>query len=279
MVPSMRLLAWPLTNVGNVRSHNEDSYLIDDELGLYVVADGMGGHAGGAHASQCCVEVVSSVVRRGLRGMSSLAEGQRTAAIHDLLAAAASEASAAIYDEGQRNSMLNGMGTTLCGMLFYESRCHIVHVGDSRCYLFRQGSSRQLTNDHSWLNEQVQAGLLTPEEAELSDLKHIITRSVGFEREVNADLISVNVSPGDSLLVCSDGLSNYFETEEFGQLVRDHYSDELPQRVTDLALERGGEDNITVIVVSVTNGVDVRLSAKPAESMRRPMGADTIPPV
>ena len=275
----MRVQAWPLTNVGNVRSHNEDSFLIDDELGLYLVADGMGGHAGGAHASQCCVEVVASVVKRGLRGLGHLAEGQRTAAIHDLLAAAASEASASIFDEGQRNSMLHGMGTTLCGMLFYRSRCHIVHVGDSRCYLFRQGSSRQLTNDHSWLNEQVQAGLLTPEEAELSDLKHIITRSVGFERQVNADLISINVAPGDCLLVCSDGLSNYFEAQELGDLVRDHFCDEVPALVTDMALQRGGEDNITVIVASVGNGEDVRISSAAGEDVARGLSSDTLPPV
>ena len=98
-------------------------------------------------------------------------------------------------------------------------------------------------------------------------------------KTVNADLISVNIAPGDSLLVCSDGLSNYFETEEFGQLVRDHYSDELPQKVAELALERGGEDNITVIVVSVTNGADIRLSSKPPEATSRAVGADTLPPV
>lgn len=271
----MRLSAWPMTDVGRVRSHNEDSHLVHDELGLYLVADGMGGHAGGAHASRTCVDVVARVVQRGLRGLSDMPREIAQAAVNDLLGAAASEASARIFDHAQQEPTLHGMGTTLTGMLFHEDRGHIVHVGDSRCYLFRSGTARQLTNDHSWLNEQVQAGLLTEEEAALSDLKHIITRSVGFEREVQADLLTVNVSPGDAFLLCSDGLCNYIELDEFNELARKHYYSELPQVCMDIALERGGEDNITVVVISASNGQDRRRGPRP----QRKTIADTLPPL
>jgi protein phosphatase len=114
------------------------------------------------------------------------------------------------------------------------------------------GVARQLTNDHSWLNEQVQAGLLTEEEAAMSDLKHIITRSVGFEREVQADLLAVNVSPGDAFLLCSDGLCNYIDLEEFAHLARQHFYSDLPRVCLDIALERGGEDNVTCVVIGAS---------------------------
>jgi protein phosphatase len=270
----MRLVAWPLSDVGRVRSHNEDSYLVDDEIGLYLVADGMGGHAGGAHASQTCVEVVDRVIRRGLSGVTTLARDQTSAAINELLGAAASEASARIFDKAQADASLHGMGTTLTGILFYQDRGYLVHVGDSRCFLFRQGTARQLTNDHSWLNEQIQAGLLTEDEAAASDLKHIITRSVGFEREVQADLVTVNVSSGDAFLLCSDGMCNYLELEELSTLARDSYYAELPRICTNLALERGGEDNITVIVLLACNDRDRRGPLRPP----RKTIADTLPP-
>lgn len=270
----MRLIAWPMTDVGRVRSHNEDSFFVDDEIGLYLVADGMGGHAGGAHASQTCVEVVDKVVRRGLGGIASLPRESASAAITELLGASASEASARIFDKAQADTSLHGMGTTLCGILFHQDRGYVVHVGDSRCYLFRQGSARQLTNDHSWLNEQIQAGLLTEEEAAASDLKHIITRSVGFEREVQADLVTVNVSLGDAFLLCSDGMCNYIELDELNELARDHYYADLPRICTEIALERGGEDNITVVVMLACNDKDLRVSPRPP----RKTVADTLPP-
>jgi protein phosphatase len=213
-------------------------------------------------------------VRRGLGGVSSLPRESASAAINELLAAAASEASARIFDKAQADASLHGMGTTLTGVLFHEDRGYVVHVGDSRCYLFRQGGVRQLTSDHSWLNEQIQAGLLTEEEAAASDLRHIITRSVGFEREVQADLVTVNVSPGDAFLLCSDGMCNYIELEELGKLARDSYYADLPRVCTDIALERGGEDNITVIAVLACNDLDRR---NPPRLPRKTV-TDTLPP-
>ena len=254
----MRIVAWPATDVGRVRSHNEDSFLVDDEAGLYLVADGMGGHAGGAHASQLSVDVVRKVVRRGMAQLSGVSPEARNATITEMLCAAASEASARIFDQAEAEPRLQGMGTTLTGLFLYGERGYVVHVGDSRAFLMRGGTCRQLTNDHSWLNEQVQAGLLTEEEAAVSDLKHIITRSVGFERHVEADVIPLNVSLGDAFLLCSDGLANYVEPEEIAELARDHWYADLPQLCTDLANKRGGDDNITVLVALACNESDKR---------------------
>lgn len=253
----MRLSAWPTTDVGRIRSHNEDAYLLDPRLGLYLVADGMGGHAGGAYASQTCVEVFRQVVSRGL---ASLTSDPRDPAlvVHELLGAAAAEASARIFDDAEDEPSLHGMGTTLTGMLFYKDHAYIAHVGDSRCYLLRNGTARQLTTDHSWLNEQIEAGLLTEEQAAESDLRHIITRSIGFEREVDPDLLTITVSPGDAFLLCSDGMSNYIECDELAELARDNYYADLSQACTEVALDRGGEDNITVITVLASNDAEGR---------------------
>src|SRR5690606_33018157 len=125
--------------------------------------------------------------------------------------------------------------TTLTGVLVFQNRAYVLHVGDSRAFLLRGGTARQLTNDHSWLNEQVQAGLLTEEEAETSDLKHIITRSVGFEEQVTPDIVQLSVAPGDVFLLCSDGMSNFIEGEEIAMLGRDHWYADLPRVCPDLA--------------------------------------------
>jgi serine/threonine protein phosphatase PrpC len=270
----VRIIAWPATDVGRVRSHNEDSHLVDATLGLYLVADGMGGHAGGAHASQLCVDVVAKVVKRGLDALTLVAPEHRTAAIAELLSVAASEASARIYDQANADHRLQGMGTTLTGLFMFGERAYVVHVGDSRAFLMRGGTCRQLTNDHSWLNEQVQAGLLSLEEAAQSDLKHIITRSVGFERFVEPDVVPLNVNLGDAFLLCSDGLSNYIEPEEIAELARDHWYADLPKLCLDLANRRGGDDNITVLVVLACNDKDAR---RPMPQYRRTV-LDTLPP-
>jgi len=257
-VRAVRIIAWPTTDVGRVRSHNEDSYLVDAELGLYLVADGMGGHAGGAHASQLCVDVVAKVVRRGLEAVHTAPREEQDGKLVALLESAVSEASARIHHQAELDARLHGMGTTLTGALVFGGRAYVVHVGDSRAFLLRGGTARQLTSDHSWLNEQVQAGILTEEEAAASDLKHIITRSVGFEEDVAADVLTLAVHPGDVLLLCSDGMSNYIEGHELAMLGRDHWYADLPRICVDLANKRGGDDNVTVLVLLVCNDHDER---------------------
>ncbi len=250
----MRILCWAQTDVGQKRDHNEDSFLVAADLGLYVVADGMGGHAGGDQASQMAVSVLHDTIRSsGLRDQPKVASlGEEPAAL-TVLRDGARAAGELIFDLAQQNPHLAGMGTTMTALLFHGGRVHLAHVGDSRAYLFRDGRIEQLSEDHSWINEQVKAGLITDEEARHSKFKHIITRSVGFEREVAVDVMSLPVLMGDCYMVCSDGLSNYMENDELGRLLTSNYYGAMPGLLTDIANERGGDDNITVLVVYIAN--------------------------
>jgi protein phosphatase len=166
-----------------------------------------------------------------------------------ILRAAARAAGRTIFDAGQEDPALQGMGTTLTALLLHKDRAHLVHVGDSRAFLIRDGVAVQLTEDHSWIAEQVRAGLITEDEARESKFRHIITRSVGFEREVAVDLLGVPVSAGDCFLLCSDGMSNHVAAEEMGHLVATRPAAEVPRLLVDLANDRGGDDNITVVLV------------------------------
>lgn len=240
--------AWGATDIGRVRQSNEDSFGIDLQLGLIIVADGMGGHAGGAHASRRCVELCSDHLRAQLPTLQSPAEQ-----LPELLSEVAQLASQTIFREASQNPALSGMGTTLTAALILDGKAHIVHVGDSRCYLIRGGHVQLITDDHSWVFEQVQAGILSQEEAEASEFKHVITRSIGFEAETDPDVYQRSLEFGDVLLLCSDGFSNYATLEDIAALAQDHYYADLPQACVELALERGGEDNITVLCALYCN--------------------------
>ena len=170
-----------------------------------------------------------------------------------ILAAAARLASRAIYDESMAFAEREGMGTTLTSLLIDGEVAHVAHVGDSRAYLLRGNSIQQVTNDHSFVAEQIRAGLLTAEEAKESQLRHIITRSVGVEREVDVDVYTLPTCCGDAWLLCSDGLTNHFEMDELGEILKTTFLREVPKRLIDLANERGGDDNITVVVVCLAN--------------------------
>ena len=274
----MKLVAWGLTDVGRKRDHNEDSFLCDPGLGLFAVADGMGGHLGGDRASRMAVEIVRREVDRAahnglthapaaartngppptpdpptLQTLQTLIEGEDPTPAAVALRNATRAASSAIFDLAQADVQLQGMGTTLTTLFFHADRAYLAHVGDSRAYLYRGGKVVQLTEDHSWIHEQVKAGLLTAEDARDSKFKHIITRSVGFERDVLVDLQQVQVTLGDCFLLCSDGLSNYLEADELARVMTAHYYRRVPPVLVELANQRGGDDNITVIVVYVAN--------------------------
>src|SRR5262249_41760153 len=170
-----------------------------------------------------------------------------------ILRSAARSAGRAIYDAAQVDARLAGMGTTLTAILFHKDRANFVHVGDSRAFLIRDGQVTQLTEDHSWIAEQVRAGIITENEARESKFRHIITRSVGFEREVDVDLLGMPIVCGDCFLLCSDGMSNHVSPEEVGRIVGSTYYAKVPQILVDLANDRGGDDNITVILVYAAN--------------------------
>jgi serine/threonine protein phosphatase PrpC len=145
------------------------------------------------------------------------------------------------------------MGTTLTAVLVHSGKAHVVHAGDSRCYMFRDGQLRQLTDDHSWIAEQLKNGMMSEAEARASKFRHVITKSIGFERDIDADLKSVPISPGDCFLLCSDGMSNYIEHGELERIVAMTWYRRLPQQLIELANDRGGDDNITVVVGLVAN--------------------------
>lgn len=242
----MKLLAYALTDVGRKREHNEDSFLCAPEVGLFAVADGMGGHQAGERASRMAVE----------RLREGLSLPPLDASRDEVLAAlrgAMAHAGAAIFDAAQRDPDLQGMGTTLTALLLHGRRAFVAHVGDSRAYLYRDGKVLQLTDDHSWVQEQVRAGLLTAREARESRFRHIITRSVGFEREVQADGEIWPLQAGDCFLLCSDGLSNYLEEADLQRVLSTSFYRHAPRRLVDLANDRGGDDNITVVVIHVAN--------------------------
>jgi protein phosphatase len=255
----MKLRAWGCSDVGRKRDHNEDSLLLEPNLGLFAVADGMGGHLGGDRASRMAVEILGREVKRLVRNGAMkkpakiVTENGDEGPVAAALRQAARTAGAAIFDVAQREARLHGMGTTLTALLVRDDKAYVAHVGDSRAYLFRDGKAQQVTEDHSWIAEQVRAGLLSEEEARDSRFRHIITRSVGFEREVQVDLQEIPISPGDCFLLCSDGLTNHIEDTEIGRILTAEYYRRAPQVFVEIANERGGDDNVTVLVVYVAN--------------------------
>jgi protein phosphatase len=161
---------------------------------------------------------------------------------------AASAASIAVFDKAEANSTLSGMGTTLTALVVYEGVAHVAHVGDSRAYLMRGGRLRQLTEDHSLVQEQVRAGLLSENEARHSRLRNVITRSVGFNREVEVDLLSFPTRPGDTFVLCSDGLTGPVDDDTLAEIVDTAFLGKAVHILVDLANAMGGEDNITIVV-------------------------------
>jgi protein phosphatase len=282
-------VAWGQSDPGRKRERNEDSYLVDPSLGILAVADGMGGHQGGATASRMAVELLArelaeargdfdaalkkqkEISVRTTEEMPAMTEADldaRVARTEEVPIATAAmvfspalelmhriikRASSGIYEASFAKPELRGMGTTLTAVLVHGGKAHLVHAGDSRCYMFRDGQLRQLTEDHSWINEQMKSGSMTEAEAKQSKFRHVITKSIGFERDIDADLKSVPVSPGDCFLLCSDGMSNYIEHGELERIVAMTWYRKLPQTLIQLANDRGGDDNITVVVGLVGN--------------------------
>ncbi len=250
----MKIAARGLTDVGRKRDHNEDSFLVDESLGLFVVADGMGGHAGGGTASRIAVETIRTKLREAKEADGSLFASPGSLAdsgLRELLRDAVEAACGKIYHAAQGDANLAGMGTTVTAVLVDGASAWVAHVGDSRCYLVRGGQIYQISEDHSLVNEQLKAGAITLDEARRSRFKNIITRSVGFEEDVQVDMLGLEVEPGDVLVLCCDGLSNMLEDREIMEVAAGTPLAEAPEKLISLANDRGGDDNITVIVVRV----------------------------
>jgi serine/threonine protein phosphatase PrpC len=244
-----------LTDIGRRRTSNEDAFLLDDSLGLYVVADGMGGHAAGEVASREAVDTVMGMVRRGYDRVTRFEqEGpteENVRAMQRLLESAVQAATYMVFAIAENDPDQKGMGTTVSALLVTESHAVIAQVGDSRIYLVREGDAYQLTEDHTLVAWQVKQGIISEAEAALSPHKNVITRAVGSRDYVQVDTTCIEIGPGDRFLVCSDGLHGYLQEEEIGPVVA--LGPEVAvSRLVDLANSRGGRDNITAVVVDIT---------------------------
>lgn len=258
----MRIQACGLSDVGKKRSKNEDCFLVRPELGLFIVADGMGGHSGGEFASRFAVNTIEEVIQ----SMSSDPEATVISGVNseetdfgDRLHYAIQVASQKIYDQALFDQELRGMGTTVVALLSCENRVCLANVGDSRGYLLRDGELRQITLDHSLVSEQMRAGLITEKDARTHRYKNIITRSVGYQEDVEIDVNYMELSVGDRILLCTDGLTNMVTDDDLKKYMLNFKElDELCRGLVRLANERGGDDNITVLICEAveSNGED-----------------------
>lgn len=296
------VFAGACTDVGRVRESNQDSYIADVHQGLFLVADGMGGRAGGEVASQLASHIISSEVERNLERLLTVDERTKI----NFFAAAINKASLGIYERSLELPQYRGMGTTatllwlppqkpLSDLIMRKSTdssgpdllargrlagtplprvkkpwggadspeltekdqgttpfasAIIAHVGDSRCYLCRAGLLFQLTDDHSLVNEQIKAGIISARDPMVAQIRNVITRCVGYQEEEEVDTLMLDVMPGDRFLLCSDGLSTKVSDEEIRLALLDPDIATVADRLTELANQRGGDDNITVVVVS-----------------------------
>lgn len=236
------------TDIGRKRQQNQDNGAAVPELGLFVVADGMGGHQGGETASAIAVEVIPQVVREGVQ--HGAVDPKR------LISEAIRKANDTIFEKAQGYPSLHGMGTTTTALFFHNGTLTIGQVGDSRCYFFRPNAIWQLTRDHSLVQEKLRAGIITREQAKTDRMKNVITRSVGFEPGVSVETFEMPVQRGDVFLVCSDGLSGLLEDPEMLEIVQKKLLDagNIEETVKDLIAQanaNGGDDNITAIAIQV----------------------------
>lgn len=236
--------AFGLTDVGRKRQHNEDAMLVEPQLGLYIVADGMGGHAAGEVASEMAVEIIDDT----LGDFRSLPDTE----VAGRLFHAIQSANSAIFRRTIVEQEKKGMGTTATALVLFPKRYLIGQVGDSRAYVLRQGRLHQITRDHSYVQEQVDAGLLTPEQARTHPYGNVITRCVGSNEEVVPDIYFGALETGDVVLLASDGLTGMLEDDQLARILSEQSDPEawIRKMIAD-ANRRGGLDNITAIVVRV----------------------------
>ncbi len=254
----MRIRTFGMTDVGKRRERNEDSFLINDDLKLLIVADGMGGHLGGEYASKLAVNTVEHIIKDlEADPEMTLQEGVRfkQGDYSGYLRYAIQNASQQIFEKAMSDTTLRGMGTTTVAMLFRHNKVYIANVGDSRAYRIRKGKIQQITKDHSLVGEQIRAGIISEDDARAHRLKNIITRSVGFQEEVDTDVDIRVVKAGDTYLLCSDGLSNLVEDHEIGEVIESNDLETACRHLVDIANERGGDDNIT-IAIAVVEGLN-----------------------
>jgi PPM family protein phosphatase len=248
-----------LTDVGRQREHNEDNFLVDKKLGLFVVCDGMGGHAAGEVASALAVRTLHEEIKKEADLLEDYIKGGTGGAkvtkrdMLNMLEFAVNRASSRVHAEAASDPKKRGMGTTMVALLVVGAQAFIIYVGDSRIYLIRDGLLEQITEDHTVYNELVKRKKMSREQIEQLAQKNAITRAVGVYEHVEPDTLIVDLIAGDRFLLCSDGLSGYFEDEleALGRFLTDKDADHAVRNLIDWANERGGKDNITALIVTV----------------------------
>ena len=245
-----------LSHPGMVRTHNEDSIFVDGDAGLAVLADGMGGYSAGEVASGIAVNVISTGLLPELssgRELSKVDIGSGLTHAALLLQQQIALANKGIYEAAQARPECAGMGTTLVAVVFYANRVSIGHIGDSRCYRLRADKLEQLTHDHSLLQEQIDSGMLTPEQAKYSLNKNLVTRALGIEAVVPADIAEYRVEPDDIYVLCSDGLTDMVGADAVRDIVVAKRGDlaQAAAELIDIANQNGGRDNISVVLIRV----------------------------
>ncbi len=243
----MGIISAGRTDIGLKRSTNQDSITMNGKLHLYAVADGMGGHNGGDIASQLAVKVMPEFI-----------EENKDLATEELLKNMIQHANAKIHDKGQSNIELKGMGTTIVALYFKEDSIYIANVGDSRAYLVHNKQIYQITRDHSLVQEKVNMGIYTRSQGQKDKMKNVLTKTVGFDPEIKADVFKFKVSKNDIFLICSDGLHGKVSDRDIVKILNDMIQldgnlkasqlDEVTQRLVELACANGGQDNISVIL-------------------------------
>ena len=242
-----------LTDLGRKRATNEDAFFVDDQLGLYVVADGMGGHAAGEVASREAVDTLYGMVKRGVRGLRDLVEPLSEAdsrAACRMMEAAVQAATYFVYSIAEIDRDKSGMGTTISALLTLGDYAITAQVGDSRIYRVEGGAIEQLTEDHTLIAWQLKQGLITPQEAARSPHRNVITRAVGNREYVQVDTRCIPLAIGQRFLLCSDGLHGYLKDEDIPSVIAMGGATAV-QRLVALANERGGKDNITAVLVEI----------------------------
>jgi len=250
----MRCSSCGKSDIGKVRKTNQDAFLCDDDLGLYIVADGMGGHAAGEIAAREAVQAIHDMVVRGRdvirEFLGAPATRESTRAICRLLESSVQSATYLVFGMAEQEPVRQGMGTTVSALLLSGAYGITAQVGDTRIYCVRGDDVIQLTEDHTLVNWQIREGMLTPEEAARSPHRNVITRAVGNHDYVQVDTQVISVRIGDRFLICSDGLHGYVKRGEMAAIL----AGELPaacDTLINLALQRGGRDNITALTIEV----------------------------
>lgn len=240
----MKLLFFGASDVGLVRLSNQDAHYIDKNGKFFIVADGMGGHAGGEEASRIATEEIQAYISENWDSPKTSPQ---------LLEGALIQANAAILADQHEHPERADMGTTVVGVMFRNDEPYCVHIGDSRLYRFRSGQLEQMTEDHTWVSRAIKLGDMTVEEAREHPLRHVLSRCLGREEMQNFDIQQLDIQVGDILLLCSDGLTEELSNQEIVSQLQTHGSNlkQAAQNLIEAAKSKGGHDNITLILIAV----------------------------